>query len=281
MEPASAPSEAGDTVDPSDQRPPHPLQYASRRRSVAGAIVAAVILAVLVASLTSSSTWLIGRYEQWQRNRAFRSALRSCLKTTSVSRRVVYEEDPQRAATMIAADSAYRSTPFFLTAQTNAPVAAPLPQSLPLVAMRHSRSWDRLKWYYSPIEGTGVAFVGERRTPTGETVLFCVEIFARRQQLYEGPIETTRQLRAWVIRRANAPPIDEIGDANSIDLDERLIGPRETGQPLPPIRLFEGEIDPTAPSRVQVPFQRLDTGERGVISCEIDGANSVEFSRAP
>ena len=270
-----------------DTTPPPPrLDYAQAQSIVSRMGLRRVIgLSVLVALVVAALVWwdpAVRRVQRWRSERAYRQLQQTCMTYAAPANRVVYEEDPADAAALQKRDSAYapilqldRAT----MTQIIRPGWQPPVQFTEPLWTKYSVGIRRL-----PTTPRAVAFMGERRTKSGERRLVCVGIAIQAQQLADGRWSIVRWLQAWSFAPSSLDSADQTAPMGLMVIDSDAKRPPGGSDPLTddpdhpftppfPLRLYAGQPDPADASRFTIGYALQ--GRRGTISGVLQDDGSV------
>src|SRR5688572_13381902 len=236
--------------------PPPRLDYAQAQSIVSRIGLRRVIwLSVLFAFIVAPLVWwepAVRRVQRWNREQQFLRAQRHAMRYTAPADQVVYEEDPAEAAALQKRDSAYvpilqldRAT----MTQIFRPGWQPPVQFTEPLWTQYSAGIKRL-----PTTPRAVAFMGERRTKSGERRLVCVSIAVGAQQQADGRWSIVRWLQAWSFAPGSLDSADQTAPMGQMLIDSDAKRPPGDSDPLTddpdhpftppfPLRLYAGQPD--------------------------------------
>ena len=240
---------------------PPQLDY-GRRRSLLDrigprrVIVYATLLAGALAVALAYDPVML-RVRQWRAQRQAAERQRLCMIYTAPADRVVYEEDPARAAALIARDPLYYPVEAFDLATGQRVPSIDQPPVL-----REEPLWSQ---YNGAPRGTkrNVLFLHERISRSGGRQMVAVEMSSQLQSMEDGSLGIFRFLSCWPIDSetveidGGAPRrILLAADPISADLTQRFSPPF-------PLRVYAGQPDPHDASRFTIAYELR--GHRGLI----------------
>jgi hypothetical protein len=264
---------------------PPQLDYAQRslvsrmapRRLVVYAIALATALTIALAYEPA-----VRRVDRWRARRAFLAREAPCLTYAAPADRVVYEEDPARAAALAARDPAY-----VLVTAFDLPTSSPLQLPGQMPVQYAERLWAE---YHDGTAVAGrspprtVAFLHERLSKSGRRGLVAVEVSAQVHQVSAG---RWGMFRALVANRFEPGAMAYTGPTPTqevlhIDVDAvRPPGPPPRDRPEPfhipaPLRLYAGQPDPNDTSRFTIAYELQ--GVRGEIVGVLEDNGAVRLT---
>ena len=281
------PIETPPTPDKTTPPPPR-LDYAQPQSIVSRIGLRRVIwLSVLFAFVVAALVWwdpAVGRIHRWRVERAYRQLQQTCMTYAAPADRVVYEEDPAKAAAL-----------------QELPAYAPILQ-LDRASMRQTIRpgwqppvqfteplWTKYSAGIRPLPTTprAIAFMGERRTKSGERRLVCVGIAVQAQQSADGRWSIVRWLQAWSFATGSLDSADQTAPMGQMVIDSDAKRPPGESDPLSddpnepftppfPLRLYAGQPDPADGSRFTIGYALQ--GRRGAISGILQDDGSVLFT---
>jgi hypothetical protein len=215
-----------------DYAPPTP---AWRRRSLRRRIVLTTVLLGLAAA-----TCLLGP-AAWHRVTLW-SLQRACLNASALPDHVVFDDDPVRAAPLVAGDSQYTQT------DPDAPTSW------------FSRDWERFYARLSPPgkQRNTTVYLGELSDPAGNRRLVAIESIRWHGPRGSHPFAASHTFHATVIEPGTilTPPRELLGTAAW----SKLLVEIPSGMSF---RMFAGRQDPKDPSHFEIPYELGTT--RGMI----------------
>lgn len=279
---------------------PTVLAYGSinRTRRRRNRLVAALVAVLLVALGYGWHRWgedIKSRYAAWQQSRANARQLAQCMDFTAPPERVVYEEDPIRAKSLLTLPEIHTIAVNYTT-YTNSLSEGTLPFEMQVPVARTPALWLALarRAHLAPVdEGTALLFMHGRTSANGMRRLVCVGADFDVRQEFAGRDDppawgVVRQIRAWTLP---ADPehisLDYAFDVGYIYIRsecERDVVSRFTQDTAPrigspfPIRFFAGQPDPADASRFTIAYQLDGIDHRGLISGVLRDNGEVWFS---
>lgn len=267
-----------------------PLHYGKRQPLVDRIgrrrfIVYSIIFAALLSAALAYEP-VVRRAQRWRAERAFFARQRQCMAYAPPADRVVYEEDPRRAAALQAQDPAYVSVTVF-----DLPTSLPTkPNGQPPVqyAERLWAEYNAGLWYPGPSSAgpsspRTVAFLHERTTPSGKRCLVAVELSAQVHRVAPGRWGIFRVLASSSFEEGSALESSPLPATETLHIDvdaayppEPLRQPSDAFVPPAPLRLYAGQADPIDPSRFTIPYEM--NGERGVITGVLEDTGTVQLT---
>lgn len=271
---------------------PEPLEYGQRHRLIARIghrriVSFAVVVAVTVAALLWTKP-AIRRAQQWNREQQFLRTQRHAMRYTAPADRVVYEEDPERAAKLLNGDDDVREIPV-LDSGTSGPAMRPTFQPPVMRVPTVWRSYWPLGNPAAASQTPGAAFLHERATRAGKAHLVCVAVRARLYHTAAGGWEMVRELEASAIpvgqlTTPTSPSGPRRGQLAIFDRERGLLAlsglfpdPRMPHMLGPfPMRLYAGQPDPLNSAGFTIRYEL--GGYRGVINGMLNEDGSVSLT---
>lgn len=246
-----------------------PLDYApapADRRRIYRVIFAALLLGLsLVAWKWGPAGWRRAEVFYWQHQ---------CLQFSLPPDAVVYEEDPAKAAALLAGSPKYHVYSFQRRASMQ---AAPSPATAAALGVS---GWDKLAAVvlprsYSPFINPAVIFLHERISPAGHRRLVCVR-YGPQGDSFAAQFIQALNCETFTVTPGtwNQPPIyTPLGWAYDV----------ETGWPRKPplVRIFAGQTDPNDPAHFTIRYRMW--GQEDVVDGRLldNDRVTLTFRKAP
>ena len=236
---------------------PPQLEYGQRRSLLdrIGPRRVVVYAALLAVALAYSP--VMSRVRQWRAQRQTAERQRLCMIYTAPADRVVYEEDPARAAALLARDPLYYPIEAFDLATNQRVPSIDQPPVL-----REEPLWSR----YNDSAGAtkrSVLFLHERTSRSGGRQMVAVEMSSQLQRMEDGSLGIFRFLTCWPI---DSETVEIDGGAPRrilLSADPIAADPTRRFSPPFPLRMYAGQPDPHDPSRFTIAYELR--GHRGLI----------------